>query len=75
MEGLSTPIGSENKGNELLKKMGWMGGALGQHGDGIVEPVGIHIKRDNKGLGASGNDNGKGKSQDDGMCFVRSKNE
>ena len=74
MEGLSTPIGSDNKGNELLKKMGWTGGALGQQGDGITEPVGIRIKRDNKGLGASERDDisGEGKER---VCFIKSKME
>ena len=74
MEGLSTPIGSDNKGNELLKKMGWTGGALGQQGDGITEPVGIRIKRDNKGLGASERDEDS-RDEKEGMCFVRSKAE
>ena len=36
MEGLSKPIGEDNIGNSLLKKMGWDGGALGQRGDGIL---------------------------------------
>ena len=53
MEGLSTPLPEDNKGNLLLKKMGWEGGALGQNGSGIMEPVEIHIKRDNKGIGAN----------------------
>ena len=53
MEGLSTPIGENNIGNQMLKKMGWMGGGLGQVGNGIEEPIQIHIKRDNKGIGAS----------------------
>lgn len=69
MEGLSTPISSANKGNQMLKKLGWEGGSLGQQGQGIVEPIGIHIKRDNKGIGAT---TGKGNTSDSNMCFVRS---
>ena len=57
MEGLSKPIGEDNIGNSLLKKMGWDGGALGQRGDGILEPIDIHIKRDNKGIGHDHKDN------------------
>lgn len=71
MEGLSTPISSDNKGSQLLKRMGWDGGSLGQQGDGIVEPIGIHIKRDNKGIGASGTTRAQSSSNDN-MCFVRS---
>ena len=54
--------------------MGWTGGALGQQGDGITEPVGIRIKRDNKGLGASERDDisGEGKER---VCFIKSKME
>lgn len=69
MEGLSTPLPEDNKGNLLLKKLGWEGGGLGQEGNGIVEPIGIHIKRDNKGIGANA------KSQNTintSMSFVRS---
>ena len=53
----------------MLKKLGWEGGSLGQQGDGIVEPIGIHIKRDNKGIGATA---GKGNTSGTNMCFVRS---
>ena len=53
MEGLSTPIGNDTIGCQLLKKMGWTSGGLGQEGNGIEEPLQIHIKRDTKGIGAS----------------------
>ncbi|KNB42556.1 hypothetical protein JH06_3782 [Blastocystis sp. subtype 4] len=69
MEGLSKPIGEDNIGNSLLKKMGWDGGALGQRGDGILEPIDIHIKRDNKGIGHDHKDNEEVHTS---MSFVRS---
>lgn len=68
MEGLSTPIGSDNLGNQLLKKMGWSGGGLGD-GRGIEEPIQIHIKRDNKGIGATDKTVFGGKTE---MSFVKS---
>ncbi|OAO15260.1 hypothetical protein AV274_3039 [Blastocystis sp. ATCC 50177/Nand II] len=69
MEGLSTPLPEDNKGNLLLKKMGWEGGALGQNGSGIMEPVEIHIKRDNKGIGANSESQ---QPINTSMSFVRS---
>lgn len=71
MEGLSKPLPEDNKGNILLKKMGWEGGALGQDGSGIMEPVEIHIKRDNKGIGANSDSK---QSVDTSMSFIRSSN-
>ena len=70
MEGLSKPIGEDNIGNSLLKKMGWDGGSLGQRGDGILEPIGIHIKRDNKGIGNNREDHEETQTT---VSFVRSK--
>ena len=71
MEGLSRPIGSDNIGNQLLKKMGWSGGGLGQEGNGIEEPIPIHLKRDNKGIGASEIKD----VEEGGMSFVKAKGE
>ena len=68
MEGLSTPISESNKGNILLKKFGWNGGGLGQEGDGITEPIGIRLRQDNKGIGATEKQQTKIESD---MSFVR----
>lgn len=68
MEGLSTPIGNDNYGRQMLMKMGWTSGGLGQEGTGIEEPIQIHIKRDNKGIGANDASDYSGGS---GMSFVK----
>jgi len=51
-EGLSKRIEPTNKGFLLLQKMGYKTGTgLGKQETGIVEPIGVHIKRDRSGLG------------------------
>ncbi|XP_075391926.1 G patch domain-containing protein 11 [Tenrec ecaudatus] len=50
--GLKNTLGCENKGFALLQKMGYKSGqALGKSGDGIVEPIPLHIKTGKSGLG------------------------
>jgi hypothetical protein len=49
---LHKKIGVENKGWQLLTKMGFKpGDSLGNKGDGIIEPIGIQLKSDKLGLG------------------------
>ncbi|XP_069488637.1 G patch domain-containing protein 11 [Ambystoma mexicanum] len=49
---LSSAIGNENKGFALLQKMGYKKGqSLGKHGDGIAEPIPLHVKTGRSGLG------------------------
>lgn len=51
-EGLSIAISSQNKGFTMLAKMGYKAGqGIGKSSVGIVEPIGIDIKRDRGGLG------------------------
>jgi hypothetical protein len=47
------PIGTTNKGNQLLRAMGWKGGPLGPQGKGIQVPVEAIYKsaRNKSGLG------------------------
>lgn len=40
-EGLSAPIGTDNKGFHLLSKFGYSQGGLGKDGQGILDPVGM----------------------------------
>ncbi|XP_012971482.1 G patch domain-containing protein 11 isoform X2 [Mesocricetus auratus] len=50
--GLKNALGCENKGFALLQKMGYKSGqALGKSGDGIVEPIPLHVKTGKSGLG------------------------
>ncbi|KAM4867406.1 G patch domain-containing protein 11 isoform 1-T8 [Thomomys bottae] len=50
--GLKNALGSENKGFALLQKMGYKSGqALGKSGDGIVEPIPLHVKTGKSGIG------------------------
>ncbi|CAG8492831.1 3599_t:CDS:2 [Funneliformis caledonium] len=52
---LQTKIGSDNKGNKLLQKMGWKEGqGLGRHGTGILDPVQFITNEGRVGLGAGG---------------------
>lgn len=37
--GMQRELDSENKGFQMLKKMGWQSGAIGQSQDGLVEPI------------------------------------
>jgi hypothetical protein len=32
-------VGEENKGFQMLRRMGWQSGAIGQSQDGLVEPI------------------------------------
>lgn len=51
-EGLSSAISSQNKGFAMLAKMGYKEGeAIGKSSQGILEPIGIDIKKDRGGLG------------------------
>ncbi|XP_045142997.1 G patch domain-containing protein 11 isoform X2 [Echinops telfairi] len=50
--GLKNALGCENRGFALLQKMGYKSGqALGKSGDGIVEPIPLHIKTGKSGIG------------------------
>ncbi|XP_077465625.1 NF-kappa-B-repressing factor [Stigmatopora argus] len=44
-------IKEDNIGNQLLRKMGWTGGGLGRHGDGIAEPIQVKEQFSREGLG------------------------
>ncbi|KAL4084916.1 hypothetical protein QTP88_027784 [Uroleucon formosanum] len=51
-EGLEKAIDSTNKGFSLLQKMGYKpGSGIGKNNSGRVEPIGIVLKTDRKGLG------------------------
>ncbi|CAM6127028.1 unnamed protein product [Calypogeia fissa] len=51
-EGLGSAIPSSNIGFKMLQQMGYNPGtALGKHGQGLLEPVNIDLKRSKKGLG------------------------
>ncbi|XP_017083481.2 G patch domain-containing protein 11 [Drosophila eugracilis] len=51
-QSLNKPISSDNKGFQLLAKMGYKAGSgLGKQQDARTEPVGITIKNDRGGLG------------------------
>lgn len=41
----------DNIGFRMLMKLGWGGGPLGKHKDGIVDPIEVQAKRGRKGLG------------------------
>ena len=46
------PLNSDNKGHQLLTKMGWSGGGLGSNdGTGIVEPLTVVITKGHHGIG------------------------
>ncbi|XP_058813382.1 uncharacterized protein LOC131677533 [Topomyia yanbarensis] len=40
----STKLGEDNLGFQLLRRLGWEGGPLGQNGRGIIDPIGCYIK-------------------------------
>ncbi|XP_050523682.1 G patch domain-containing protein 11 isoform X2 [Daktulosphaira vitifoliae] len=51
-DGLEKAIDSSNKGFSLLEKMGYKPGlGIGKNGSGRIDPVGIVLKNDRKGLG------------------------
>jgi len=51
-EGLTTPLNQQNKGYQLLLKMGYqVGTGLGKDSKGIQEPLPIHIRQDRSGVG------------------------
>lgn len=51
-KGLSTAISSDNKGFQLLAKMGFRPGAsLGKSQEGLKEPINITVKPDTSGVG------------------------
>ncbi|TDG42779.1 hypothetical protein AWZ03_010791 [Drosophila navojoa] len=51
-ESLNKPIAADNKGFQLLAKMGYKAGSgLGKQADARIEPIGISIKNDRGGLG------------------------
>ncbi|XP_055551423.1 uncharacterized protein LOC129733873 [Wyeomyia smithii] len=41
----------DNVGFRLLRKLGWGGGPLGKHQDGILDPIEVQAKRGRRGLG------------------------
>ncbi|CAG8518407.1 3316_t:CDS:2 [Ambispora leptoticha] len=48
-------LGSENKGNMLLQKMGWKEGqGLGRAGGGIINPIDVLTNDGRRGLGSGG---------------------
>ncbi|XP_066501294.1 angiogenic factor with G patch and FHA domains 1 isoform X2 [Hoplias malabaricus] len=50
---LHVEINEENKGRQMLEKMGWKSGeGLGKDGAGITEPIGLHIRPVQSGLGS-----------------------
>ncbi|XP_065071946.1 angiogenic factor with G patch and FHA domains 1-like [Rhopilema esculentum] len=45
-------IPSENKGHQMMQKMGWkVGEGLGKQSTGITEPINVVVREKNKGLG------------------------
>lgn len=52
---LRVPIGEQNLGSQMLRKMGWEeGSGLGAQGQGGVQPVPISLKHNRRGLGHLG---------------------
>ncbi|XP_056302938.1 angiogenic factor with G patch and FHA domains 1 isoform X1 [Danio aesculapii] len=48
-------IGDENKGRQMLEKMGWKRGeGLGKDGAGMKDPIQLHMRKAQSGLGSSG---------------------
>ncbi|XP_052393804.1 angiogenic factor with G patch and FHA domains 1-like isoform X2 [Carassius gibelio] len=46
-------IGDENKGRKMLEKMGWKRGeGLGKDGAGMKDPIQLHVRKAQSGLGA-----------------------
>jgi hypothetical protein len=49
-------IQEDNKGNQLLQKLGWeKGSGLGVGGEGIRQPIKVVVNSSKKGIGASVN--------------------
>ena len=48
---INESIPESNVGNQLLKKMGWVGGGIGKSGQGIAEPVSVDSVINRSGLG------------------------
>lgn len=42
---------SDNKGFQMMKQLGWSGGALGTSGTGIEEPIQVQLRANRRGLG------------------------
>ncbi|XP_037951616.1 putative uncharacterized protein DDB_G0282133 isoform X2 [Teleopsis dalmanni] len=63
-EALHTPIPPENKGFQLMTKMGYMAGTgLGTCGEGITEPICVELKRNRNGVGHQKNEQSKCSNQ------------
>merc|ERR550519_569427 len=67
----------ENKfGAKLMEKMGWeKGSGLGKKQDGIVDPILVRQKEDNKGVGFEGHDDTWLAHQDDFQAVLAALNE
>ncbi|XP_049322483.1 angiogenic factor with G patch and FHA domains 1 isoform X2 [Astyanax mexicanus] len=51
---LHVAINEENKGRQMLEKMGWKSGeGLGKDGAGITEPIGLQMRQAQSGLGST----------------------
>lgn len=42
---------ADNKGFQMMKQLGWSGGALGTSGTGIKEPIQVQSRANRRGLG------------------------
>lgn len=42
---------ADNKGFQMMRQLGWRGGALGTNGTGIAEPIQVHVRARRRGLG------------------------
>jgi hypothetical protein len=45
------PVDDWNKGNMMLRQMGWSGGTLGRTQEGLEEPLDITLKNNRYGIG------------------------
>ncbi|XP_077588300.1 NF-kappa-B-repressing factor [Stigmatopora nigra] len=67
LDDTSCEIKEDNIGNRILRKMGWTGGGLGRHGEGITKPVrveAIRFSRTGFGLDATKKNLSKADIQD-----------
>jgi len=46
-------LGQENKGFNMLSKMGWKGGGLGKDEEGKAEPIKVELRAEKSGLGSN----------------------